>query len=85
MGQGSRLGAEFTIKPADIVAGNDKLNLGFVAALFNACPGLEPPEEMPVFEDMDDAGLSREERALRMWVNSLGMNIDSLFDGMRVT
>ena len=24
---------------------NDKLNLGFCAALFNACPGLEPPDE----------------------------------------
>ena len=83
VGQGSRLGAEFTIKPNDIVAGNDKLNLGFVAALFNACPGLEPPEEMPVFDDMDDAGLSREERALRMWVNSFGTHIDSICDCMR--
>lgn len=81
---GSRLGAEFAIKPGDIVAGNEKLNLGFVAALFNACPALEPPDEMPVFED-DDAGDTREERALRMWVNSLGLGtyVDSLFDGMR--
>lgn len=40
--QGRRLGAEFHVRPQDIVKGSEKLNLGFVAALFNACPGLEP-------------------------------------------
>merc|ERR1711972_560884 len=34
--QGRRLGAEFHVRPDDIVKGNEKLNLGFVAALFNA-------------------------------------------------
>ena len=57
----------FTIQPADVVKGNDKLNLGFVAALFNACPALEPPDEeqqLALLEiaDDDDAGDSREER-----------------------
>ena len=42
---GARIGAEFKIAPDDIVKANEKLNLGFCAALFNACPGLDPPEE----------------------------------------
>eukprot|EP00316_Scyphosphaera_apsteinii_P011186 CAMPEP_0119298776 /NCGR_PEP_ID=MMETSP1333-20130426/926_1 /TAXON_ID=418940 /ORGANISM="Scyphosphaera apsteinii, Strain RCC1455" /LENGTH=760 /DNA_ID=CAMNT_0007299969 /DNA_START=35 /DNA_END=2317 /DNA_ORIENTATION=- len=87
--QGRRLGAEFTVQPADIVKGNDKLNLGFVAALFNASPGLEPPaeQELKLMEELpdDDAGDSREERAFRMWINSLGIerHVDNLFDHLR--
>eukprot|EP00908_Phaeocystis_cordata_P003209 Transcript_13501.p1 GENE.Transcript_13501~~Transcript_13501.p1 ORF type:complete len:700 (-),score=271.86 Transcript_13501:500-2500(-) len=42
---GARVGAEFKIAPDDIVKANEKLNLGFCAALFNARPGLDPPEE----------------------------------------
>ena len=45
---GPRLGAEFTVQPADIISGNEKLNMAFVAALFNACPALDPPEEEQV-------------------------------------
>ena len=76
--EGGRLGAEFTVQPADIVGANEKLNLGYVAALFNACPGLEPPDEtqaQTLLEELPDEneGDSREERAFRMWVNSLGL------------
>jgi len=88
--QGSRLGAEFTVQPTDIVKGNEKLNLGFVAALFNAAPGLEPPAEEEVLKLMeelpdDDGGDSREERAFRMWLNSLGIKsyVNNLFDDLR--
>jgi len=83
---GLRMGAEFAIQPEDIVKGNEKLNLGFAAALFNACPGLEPVdtsllEEMPEEDESD----SREERAFRMWMNSLGLDahVHSLFDDLR--
>ena len=75
--QGKRLGAEFTVQPVDIVRGNEKLNLAFVAALFNACPGLDPPDEtqLELFAELpdDDGGDCREERAFRMWINSLGI------------
>jgi len=87
--QGKRLGAEFTIAPGDIVKGNEKLNLGFVAALFNACPGLDPPEEkeLALMQELpdDDGGDSREERAFRMWVNSIGIDsyVNNLFDDVR--
>ena len=88
--QGTRLGAEFQVRPVDIIKANDKLNLGFLAALFNACPGLEPPEEAEVqqlFDELeeDDVGDSREERAFRMWINSLGLegHCANLFEDLR--
>lgn len=72
-----KLGAETYINPDDICKGNTKLNTLFVAAIFNACPGLEPATEK---EKMDAAGLleddaegAREERAFRMWMNSLNL------------
>jgi len=79
------------IKPGDIVAGNPKLNLIFTAAVFNQCPGLDPvsEEEKKKFGLMDDDfGDSREERAFRMWINSLNIDdgnggqvyVNSLFD-----
>jgi hypothetical protein len=40
-----------TKQPTDITSGNKKLNLGFVAQIFNTCPGLTMPE------DFDFAGL----------------------------
>ena len=88
LGHAARLGAEFSLRPADIVAGNERLNLAFVAAIFNACPGLAPPEEhhqtllaeLPN-DDEDDAGDSREERAFRMWINSLGLPDAATADG----
>jgi len=65
------------IKPRDIVGANPRLNLAFTAAIFNQCPGLEPlsQEEMEKAGLMDDDfGDSREERAFRMWINSLGID-----------
>ena len=66
----------------DICAGNRKLNLGFVAQLFNENPGLEITEEQLAELDLsmleiDDQGDSREERVFRMWINSL--NITDLY------
>src|SRR5262249_47669029 len=74
------------IKPRDIVAGNPRLNLAFTAAIFNQCPGLDPlsQEELEKAGLMeDDFGDSREERAFRMWINSLnidGVYVNSLYD-----
>lgn len=88
--QGARLGAEFHVRPVDIVKANEKLNLGFMAALFNQCPGLDPPDEdaLKLFDELeeDDMGDSREERAFRMWINSLGLenaHVSNLFEDMR--
>ncbi|KAL1508672.1 hypothetical protein AB1Y20_004767 [Prymnesium parvum] len=84
--QGTRMGAEFKPQPQDIVKGNEKLNLGFAAALFNACSGLDPPNEenLALLAEIpdDEGGDSREERAFRMWINSLGIEkyVNNLFD-----
>jgi len=86
VGHGTRMGAEFKVAAKDIVAANDKLNLGFVAALFNACPGLDPPDEKEneLLSELPDEneGDSREERAFRAWINSLGLEatVSNLFD-----
>ena len=76
-----KLGAESYITPEDIVAGNSKLNTLFVASIFNAYPGLEPPTEQEAMEAAklldDDVEGAREERAFRMWINSLGLNDDN--------
>ena len=76
-----KLGAEAFISPEDIVAGHSKLNTLFVASIFNAYPGLKSPIEQ---EDMqaaklldDDIESTREERSIRMWINSLGLKDDN--------
>jgi plastin-1 len=83
-----KVGAMPFISAADIVSGNPKLNLAFVADLFNACPGLdditeEEEKELAGLMD-DDSGDSREERAFRMWINTLGakddLYINNLFE-----
>ena len=76
-----KLGAESYITPDDIVSGNNKLNTLFVASIFNAYPGLEPATEQEMYEAAklldDDVEGAREERAFRMWINSLGLNDDN--------
>jgi plastin-1 len=65
------------ITSKDIISGNSKLNTIFTATIFNTCHGLEPPTKKEAVEAakllQDDAESSREERAFRMWMNSLGL------------
>ena len=72
-----KLGAQSYITPDDIVSGNSKLNTLFVASIFNAYPGLAPATEEELYEAAklldDDVEGAREERAFRMWINSLGL------------
>ena len=82
-----KVGAESYITPNDIVSGNNNLNLLFTAAIFNSCHGLDPPTEQEAYDAAklldDDAEGSREERAYRMWLNSLGItegNISNLYE-----
>lgn len=76
------------VKAKDIAGGNQKLNLAFVADLFNHCPGLDPIEDQEAKDLIglmgDDDGDMREERAFRLWANTLGIPgdfyIKNLFD-----
>ncbi|KAL3919200.1 MAG: hypothetical protein SGPRY_005718, partial [Prymnesium sp.] len=70
---------QFRIQPGDIVRGNEKLNMGFLAAIFNALPGLDGDDDeaskvLAEHQLEDDIDASREERAFRMWINSLGLD-----------
>lgn len=71
-----KLNVESYITPADIVNGNQKLNVLFTAAIFNECHGLDPPtdEEYEAAKLLDDdIEGSREERSFRFWMNSLNI------------
>ncbi|XP_034429190.1 plastin-2 [Hippoglossus hippoglossus] len=71
--QADRLGCRQFVMPPDVVRGNPKLNLAFVANLFNKYPALKKPEN----QDIDWGsieGETREERTFRNWMNSLGVN-----------
>ena len=43
--QADRLGCRAFVTPRDIVTGHEKLNMAFVANLFNNHPKLDAPEE----------------------------------------
>ena len=74
------------LTPSSLVAGNPKLNLAFVAHLFNTHPGLEPiqEEEKPEIEEFDAEG-EREARVFTLWLNSLDVDppVISLFDDLK--
>merc|ERR1711933_348300 len=86
----NKIGAKPFLTAKDIVDGNDKLNMAFVAQLFNTCPGLkevnqEEQKELAGLLD-DDEGDTREERAFRMWMNSLGLKktyVNNLYEDAR--
>lgn len=42
--QAEKLGCKQFVTPTDVVAGNPKLNMAFVANLFNTYPALQKPE-----------------------------------------
>ncbi|XP_074047253.1 plastin-1 [Macrotis lagotis] len=71
--EAEKLGCRQFVAPADVVAGNPKLNLAFVANLFNTYPCLHKPENNDIDMNLIE-GESKEERTFRNWMNSLGVN-----------
>jgi len=59
--EADKLGCRCFVSSADVVSGNDKLNLAFVANLFNHYPGLEPRDDL--VEAVRDE--TREEKSMR--------------------
>ena len=83
--QADKMGCRNFVRSKDIVKGTTRLNLAFVANLFNTFPALKPPGEgMPDF-DLRDFGETREEKTFRNWMNSLGMTpfINNLYQDLR--
>ena len=54
--EADKIGCRSFVSPGDVVGGNYKLNLAFVANLFNTCPALE----RTVGFDIDLAGIHEE-------------------------
>lgn len=74
------------LTPTSLVAGNPKLNLAFVANLFNTHPGLEAlsEEDKAQIEDFDAEG-EREARVFTLWLNSLDVKptVNSLYEDLK--
>ncbi|CAD6450914.1 7f23a2e4-123c-47a7-ab19-202ecb817d73 [Sclerotinia trifoliorum] len=71
---------------SSLVAGNPKLNLAFVANLFNTRPALDPitEEEKAQVDDFDAEG-EREARVFTLWLNSLDVQpaVNSLYEDLK--
>ncbi|KAF7705908.1 plastin-1 [Silurus meridionalis] len=71
--QAARMDCRQFVSPQDVVAGNQKLNIAFVANLFNMYPALKKPADNGI--DLTTIeGESREDRTFRNWMNSLGIS-----------
>lgn len=71
--QADQLGCRQFVTATDVVRGNPKLNLAFIANLFNKYPALQKPENQDIDWSLIE-GETREERTFRNWMNSLGVN-----------
>jgi len=70
--QADKLGCRSFISAADVTEGVYKLNLAFVANLFNNHPSLDKAEiNWEEFENLEE---TREEKTYRNWMNSLGVS-----------
>lgn len=83
------IGCRKYLTPSSLVSGNPRLNLAFVANLFNTYPGLEPLDEQEakdygVVDDFDAEG-EREARVFTLWLNSLGVEpgVFNLFENLK--
>ncbi|EUB64982.1 Fimbrin [Echinococcus granulosus] len=65
----------YTAKPG---SHSDKLNLGFIATLFNMYPGLETPEDLNIQPE------TLEEKTYRNWMNSMGVSpiVSNLYNNL---
>jgi plastin-3 len=67
--QAAKLGCRSFVTPTDVVNGTYKLNLAFVANLFNNHPCLDRPD----IEGLENIEETREEKTYRNWMNSMGV------------
>ncbi|XP_038972766.1 fimbrin-5-like isoform X1 [Phoenix dactylifera] len=85
--QAEKLDCKRYLSPKDIVEGSPNLNLTFVAQIFQHRNGLSADSKKVSLAEMmpDDIQVSREERAFRLWINSLGtaIYVNNLFEDVR--
>merc|ERR1719382_922216 len=71
--QAEKLKSRAFVTAKDVVKGQERLNLAFVANLFNNHPALDPPKE-EIVEEFIAIEETREEKMYRNWMNSLGVS-----------
>lgn len=69
--QADKLGCRSFLTPQDVVSGIYKLNVAFLANLFNKFPALDIPEAPIKIETIEE---TRAEKTWRNWMNSLGVS-----------
>ncbi|KAH9494756.1 phospholipid scramblase 1, partial [Bulinus truncatus] len=69
--EANKIGCRSFVGPNDVVEGNAKLNLAFVANLFNNYPALEGVDENLELNIHEE---TREEKTYRNWMNSMGVS-----------
>ncbi|XP_069008748.1 plastin-1-like [Embiotoca jacksoni] len=79
--QAARLDCRQFVSPQDVTSGNSKLNLAFVANLFNMHPALQ---RVNINDLTHIEGESKEEKTFRNWMNSLGVSpyVNHLYWGL---
>ena len=84
----ANIGCPKYLTVSSLLSGNPRLNLAFVANLFNTHPGLEPLDEQEAkdygaVEDFDAEG-EREARVFTLWLNSLDVEpgVFNLFENL---
>jgi len=71
--EADKIGCRHFVSPDDVVNGNYKLNLAFVANLFNNYPALDKKDDIDL-ESLQIHEETREEKMYRNWMNSLGVS-----------
>ncbi|CAL2052575.1 unnamed protein product [Caenorhabditis brenneri] len=71
--EAEKLDSREFISAQDVVGGNHKLNMAFVANLFNKHPNLPGPDP-EVEETVEEIPETREEKTYRNWINSMGVD-----------
>ncbi|XP_022078623.2 plastin-1 [Acanthochromis polyacanthus] len=71
--QAAKLECRQFVSPQDVTSGNSKLNLAFVANMFNMHPGLQHTGHINGI-DVIHIEESKEEKTFRNWINSLGVS-----------
>ncbi|XP_042357311.1 plastin-1 [Plectropomus leopardus] len=75
--QAARIDCRQFVSPHDVTSGNSKLNLAFVANLYNMHPGVQKGQINGSGNGIDIAHIepeSNEEKTFRNWMNSLGVS-----------
>ncbi|XP_039249917.2 plastin-2-like [Styela clava] len=68
LNEADKIGCRAFVTEGDVAEGISRLNMAFVANLFNTFPALEETEERELIEE------TREEKTYRNWMNSLGVS-----------